>query len=178
MLRTKKSENISEYLQIGEIVNTHGIKGELRVLPLSDAPGRFAGLKEIVIEKNDHLKGRMEIENVRYIKNMAVIKMKGIDTLNDAELLKGSFISIHRDNARILGKDEYFICDILGCAVHDDGGQYIGTVKDVIRTGSNDVYVIDCGNGEGERMLPALKSVVRSISLKDKKIIADKEAVC
>lgn len=152
-----------EHLQIGEIVNTHGIKGEIKVIPLTDDPTRFENLDWIYLDK----KGILEIYNiagVKYVKNMVILKLEGIDNPDEAEALKGSFLLIDRKNAIKLPENSYFICDLIGMQVQDDNGVVLGKLNNILQTGSNDVYVVRKENGS-EILIPALKSVVREVSI-------------
>jgi 16S rRNA processing protein RimM len=155
--------NMYEYLQIGRIVNTHGIKGEVKVVPLTDDPERFGELEWLYLDKN----GRNEkiyITGVKYFKNFVILKFNDIDTIEAAEALKGIFLLIDRKNAVKLPKDSFFICDLIGSTIYDEEGKLLGKLVDVLKTGSNDVFVIKDDNGS-EIFLPALKSVVKEISV-------------
>jgi 16S rRNA processing protein RimM len=158
-----------KYLEVGRIVNTHGVKGEVKVIPLTDNPKRFLNLKWVFIDKNMVLE-KYNIEKVKFYKGMVLIKFKGINDMTDAEALKGMFLKVDRENAVRLPDDSFFICDIVGCEVFEEDGSRLGTLKDVLKTGSNDVYVILRENGK-EIYLPALKSVVKSVSISNKKMI-------
>lgn len=154
-----------EYLQIGEIVNTHGIKGEVKVLPLTDDPGRFNVLKWAYLDRGGNLE-KLKIQGVKHSKSAVILKFAGIDTVEAAEALKGSFLQVDRKNAVKLPDDSYFICDIIGSSVQDMSGAVLGTLEDVLQTGSNDVYVVR-KDGGGQLLLPALKSVIREISVEN-----------
>ncbi len=156
-----------EYLQIGKIVNTHGIKGEMKVIPLTDDPRRFDDLDWAFIEKDGMQKCR--IESVKYFKGSVIIKIDGIDTPEDAAAYREHYLLVDRENAVKLPEDTFFVCDILGSKVFDENGRDLGELKDVIQTGSNDVYVVKGDLGK-EILIPALKSVVRGISLDQKRI--------
>lgn len=157
-----------EYLQIGKIVNTHGIKGELKLIPLTDDPNRFDALKWVYIEKD----GRMDkhtIQQVKYTKGSVIIKLSGIDSPDEANQYRDCFLLVDRENAVKLPEDSFFICDIMGCSVFDEKGALLGELADVLQTGSNDVYIVRNASGK-EILLPALKSVVRSISPEHRRI--------
>ena len=159
-----------EYLSIGQIVNTHGIKGEVKVFPLTDDASRFDKLKEIYIESKDELV-KYQIESTKHLKNTVVLKLKGIDTMNDSELLRNLYIKVGRWDAVRLPKDSFFICDIIESEVFDIHGELLGKLKDVLQTGYNDVYVVK--DDKREVLIPALKTVVKEIDLQNKKIIVD-----
>lgn len=154
-----------DYLQIGEIVNTHGVRGEVKVLPLTDSQDRFDALKWVYLDSNGSLK-KQDIEGVKHIKGTVILKLKGIDSVEAAEALKGFFLLVDRENAVSLPSGSYFICDILGSDVRDLSGVSLGKLTEVLHTGSNDVYVVKDGEGR-ELLLPALKSVIREVSVEE-----------
>jgi 16S rRNA processing protein RimM len=156
-----------EYLQIGKIVNIHGIKGEIKLIPLTDDPRRFDELDWVYIEKDGLLKHR--IESVKYFKGSVILKLEGIDTPEAAAAYRDDFLLVDRANAVKLPEDSFFVCDILGSRVFDENGTEIGELLDVLQTGSNDVYVVKGESGK-EILIPALKSVVRNISPEQKRI--------
>lgn len=158
-----------KYLRIGIIVNTQGIKGEVRVMPLTEKIERFTLLKYVYLDDDKLIK--MDIEHVRYHKNFVLMKFKGIDSMNDAEKLKNTYILVDRENAIKLPEGSYFVCDLIGLDVVDVNGEVIGKVADVLSTGSNDVYVVK--KDEKEILIPALKSVVKSIDLKSNRITVE-----
>ncbi|NLH96196.1 MAG: 16S rRNA processing protein RimM [Clostridiaceae bacterium] len=150
-----------EYLQVGRIVNTHGVRGEVKLMPLTDDPSRFDDLEWVFIE-NDGVMTRYEIQSVKYFKGMVIVKLAGIDDPETAAALKGCFALVDRVNAVRLPEGSYFICDIIGCSVFDENGALLGKVSEVLQTGSNDVYVVRDESGR-EVLIPALKSVVRNV---------------
>ena len=153
---------MQELLQVGTIIKTHGIRGDVKVYPLTDDVNRFKELKEVILEPDkDNL--TLEIEGVKFFKNLVILKFKGIDNINDIEMhvKKGLFVT--RDNAVELEDDEYFVADLIGLNVVTDDGEDFGTVKDVLHTGANDVYVID-HNGK-EVLVPAIKECILDISI-------------
>ncbi|MDF2840515.1 MAG: rRNA processing protein RimM [Clostridia bacterium] len=159
-----------EYLSIGQIVNTQGVRGEIKVYPLTDDASRFNKLKEVYVES----KGEMikyQIESTKHLKNTVILKLKGVDTMNDAEKLRDLYLKVGRWDAVRLPKDAFFICDIVDSEVYDIHGVLLGKLYDVLETGANDVYVVKT---EGKDILiPALKQVVKEINLQTKKIIVD-----
>ena len=160
---------IEEYLEVGKIVNTHGLKGEIKVIPLTDDPKRFLKLKKVYIDKVSSIE-KVEIEDVKFQKTTVILKLKGIDDLNSAESLKELFLKVDRQDAIKLPKDSFFVCDLIGCEVFDDMGKSLGILKEVLKTGSNDVYSVG-REQEKEILIPALKTVVKEILIKDRKII-------
>jgi len=157
-----------KHLQIGKIVNTHGVRGDVKVIPLTDDPKRFDDLEWVFIEKNSVLK-KHYVKDVKYTKGFVLLKLSDIDTVEAAEQLRDCFVLVDRENAVKLPEDTYFICDIIGSAVYDENGDKLGELTDVLKTGSNDVYVVKRDSGK-ELLLPALKSVVTSVSIENKRI--------
>lgn len=152
---------MEQMFTIGKIVNTHGVKGEVRVLPSTDDVKRFGKLKEVKVENRTMT--TYEIETVRYHKNFVLLKFKGIDTMNEAELLKNSLLKIDRKDALPLKKDEYYQCDLYGLRVMTDIGRDLGKLTDILMTGSNDVYVVR--NEEKEILIPAIKQCILKVDL-------------
>ena len=160
---------MTQHLDIGKIANTHGIKGELKIIPLTDDPSRFEDIDWLYIEINNSLQ-KYNIESVKYLKSLIVLKFKEINDMSEAEKLKGCFLKIDRKYAIKLPEDTYFICDLIGCTVIDENDFELGILKDIIKTGSNDVYIIKT-KGKKDLLIPVLKSVVKEISIENKKII-------
>jgi 16S rRNA processing protein RimM len=159
-----------EYLSIGQIVNTQGVKGEVKVFPLTNDPKRFDKLKEVFIESKDDLV-KYQVESSKHLKNTVILKLKGVDTMNDAEKLRDLYVKVGRWDAVRLSKDSFFICDIVESEVFDIHGVLLGKLVDVMQTGANDVYVVK--DDKREILIPALKTVVKEINLQNKKIIVD-----
>ena len=159
-----------EYLSIGQIINTHGLRGEVKVYPLTDDISRFEKLKEAYVEENDGLV-KYKVESVKFLSSTVAVKLKGIDSEEAANKLRGFYIKVDRKSAVKLPKDTYFICDLIDLEVYDEKGLLIGTIKDVLQTGSNDVYVIQSSGKD--ILIPALKDIVKKIDLENKKILVE-----
>jgi 16S rRNA processing protein RimM len=159
-----------EYLSIGQIINIHGFRGEVKVYPLTNEISRFNKLKEVYIEENSQLV-KYEVERVKFLSNTVVMKLKGIETEEAAKKLRNFYVKVDRKSAVKLPKHTYFICDLIDLEVYDVKGTLLGKVRDVIQTGSNDVYVV--GNSGKDILIPALKDVVKEVDLWNKKIIVD-----
>lgn len=160
---------MKEYFEIGQIVNTSGLKGFVKVKPFTDDITRFKKLKTIYILINKELQ-EFTIEDVKYVKNMVLLKLKGIDTIDEAERYRNFYIQINKKDAPKLEKDSYFIADIEECKVYEqDTNKYLGIVTEVFPTGSNDVYVVKSEDGR-EILIPAIKSVIKEVDIDNKKI--------
>lgn len=149
-------------LRIGKIGKTHGIHGELRINSLTDFPERFAGMTQVYV--NDAL---MDIKTVRYQNDTVLMSFKGFDTREAAAALTGRYLLVNREDAVELEEGEYYTIDIIGLEVYDkETGNHLGTVTDVLSTGSNDVYVTKpIEKGRQDILIPALKSVVSEINI-------------
>ena len=160
---------MEEYLEIGQIVNTSGLKGFLKVIPLTDDITRFEDLKTVYIQEKKDLV-EFKIQEVKYSKNMVLLKLEGIDDIGEAEKFKNFYIKINRKDAVELEEDSYFIVDIIGCKVFTDENEFLGNVIDVFQTGSNDVYTVK-NNEDKEILLPAIEDVIKDIDIANKKIV-------
>lgn len=160
---------MKEYLEIGQIVNTNGIKGFLKIKPLTDDVTRFEKLKTVYIQKNKELL-LFNIQEVKYNNSMVLLKLEGIDDINEAENFKNSYIKIAREYAVELEKNSYFIVDIIDCEVFTDENEYLGKVVDVFKTGSNDVYTVKTMEKK-EILIPAIQDVIKNIDIENKKIV-------
>ncbi len=160
---------MQKYFEVGQIVNTFGVKGILKVKPFTDDANRFEELKKVYICKKEKLE-EVEIEEVKYHKDMVLLKVKGIDDMNEAEKVKGLYLKIDRKNAKKLPKDTYFIADLLGLEVYSDREELLGKVDDIFRTGANDVYVVKDEKGK-QLLLPSIPEVIKEIDLEKEKII-------
>ncbi|NBI92558.1 16S rRNA processing protein RimM [Lachnospiraceae bacterium] len=154
---------MEEKLRVGVISSTHGIRGEVKVFPTTDNPERFRKIKEVILDMGkDEIV--LEIEGVKFFKKFAILKFKGIDNINDVEKYKGGELYVTRKNAPKLGKDEYFIADLLGMDVTEDTGRKLGKVKDIIETGANDVYVVEMENKK-ELLIPAIRQCILKVDI-------------
>ena len=158
-----------EYFEIGQIVNTFGIKGFVKVNPFTDDLERFNELKSIFVVKNKELID-MEIEEVKFHKHLVLIKFKGIEDINIAEKYKGCYLKIKREDARKLPKDTYFIADLIGIKVYDEEGNLLGKVDDIYNNKVHDIYVVKDDLGK-QILLPSTKEVIKQIDVDEDKIV-------
>lgn len=156
----RQMENL---LRVGVISSTHGVKGEVKVYPTTDDPGRFNDLKKVLLDTGRE-QMELEIQGVKFFKNMVILKFKGYDSIDDIEKYKGKDLLITRDQAVELGPDENFIVDLIGLSVITEDGEEFGTLTDVIKTGANDVYEVKTKDGK-EVLLPAIKDCVLKVDL-------------
>lgn len=157
-----------EYFEIGQIVNHFGIKGMVKVNPFTDDISQFEKLKSILLVKDGKL-SEVEIEETKYSKNQVLLKLKGIDTVEEAEKYRGCYLKIARSNSKKLPKDTYFIADLLGLTVYTDENILLGKVDDIYNSGANDIYVIKSEDGK-QILLPGTKEVIKQIDLEQERI--------
>ena len=160
---------MTKYLEIGQIVNTFGIKGMVKVKPFSENLKRFDELKKVYIE-NKKVRKEYEIEEVKYHKDMVLIKFKGVDNPEEAELLRTSYLVVDRKTQEPLEEGTYYVVDMLGLEVYTDEGELLGNLEDIFNTGSNDIYVVKNELGK-QILLPAIADVIKNIDMENKKII-------
>lgn len=148
-----------EYLEAGKIVTTHGIRGEVKIMPYTDSPELLCEFDRLFIGKD---KAEIYIENSRVAKNMVIAKIEGIDTVESAEKYRNKILFMQRDDLE-LDDDTYFIQDLIDMEVRDaDSGFVYGKITDVLQNGANDVYVIQ---GDREYLVPAIPDVVISTDI-------------
>ena len=151
---------MKEILRVGKIVNTHGLKGEVKVIPLTDDPKRYNELEFVLIDGV-----KRNIESCKYQKDRVIVKVEGINSIEEAEKYKNKYMEIPREYAVPLEDDTYYIGDIIGCRVYDTEGKDLGEVYDVIQTKNNDVYWI---KKPKELLIPVLLDIVIDIDVESK----------
>lgn len=159
---------MEELLQVGVISSTHGVRGEVKVFPTTDDINRFKKLKQVILDTGRE-KLILEVQGVKFFKQFAILKFKGIDNINDIEKYKGKSLFVDREHAVKLRKDEYFIADMIGLDVYTEEDTFFGVLKDVIETGANDVYVIS-SKEHGEVLVPAIKQCILNVDIENGKM--------
>ena len=160
---------MQKYFEVGQIVNTFGINGTVKVKPFTDEIERFEELKNVLIDKNNKLI-KCEIENVKYQKQMVLLKFKGLANINQAEQYKGCYLKIERKYAKKLPEGTYFIADLIGLNVFTEDGKLLGYLEDIYNAGSSDIYVVKTELGK-QVLLPSIKEVIKQVDLENEKII-------
>ncbi|WP_334136886.1 ribosome maturation factor RimM [Muricomes intestini] len=155
---------MEQFLQVGIISSTHGIRGEVKVFPTTDDAVRFKKLKKVILNAGKE-QIPLEIENVKFFKQFVILKFKGIDNINDIEKYKGKSLFVDRENAVKLEKDEYYIADLIGMQVFTEEGR-LGVLKDVLETGVNEVYVVD-SDKYGEVLIPAIQQCILDVNVQE-----------
>lgn len=160
---------MEDILQVGAVANTHGLRGEVKVFPTTDDPARYRVLKEVIVDmKKQRL--TLEIEGVRFFKHMVIVKFRGIDDIDEAGKYKGAKLYVTRENAVELGEGEHFVADLIGLRVETEDGETLGTLRNVLQTGANDVYEIQPEEGK-DLLVPVIKECVREIDIDGGRIV-------
>lgn len=154
---------MEDLLKVGVITTTHGVRGEVKVYPTTDSAERFLDLDYVLLDTGKELR-ELEIQNVKFYKNLAILKFKEFNNINDIEMYKGKDLWIRREDAQELDEDEYYIADLLGMKVILEDGTEFGTLKDVMETGANDVYIVETKAGE-EVLLPAIADCILDVNI-------------
>lgn len=158
-----------EYLKIGLILKPQGIRGEIKVLPLTDNPQRFIGLKQAFLSEG---KKPVRIMGARVGKDAVYLFLERIYDCTAAEGLRGEYIYIDREHAVKLPEGRYFIADLIGCEAVGLDNQRLGTLKEVLQPGANDVYIIQKPDGS-ELLVPVVEAFIKDIDIQARKIIID-----
>ncbi|MFD1135382.1 ribosome maturation factor RimM [Paenibacillus urinalis] len=160
---------MSQFFNVGKIVNTHGIRGELKVLPLTDFPEeRFAKGSKLVIDTGE---GQLPVtvESARLHKNMFVVRLNDFTNINEVEKYKGMMLKVSAEYQTELSEDEFYFHQIVGCEVVTDEGEALGTIKEILTPGANDVWVVKANNGK-EILLPYIDDVILHVDVVNQKV--------
>lgn len=159
-----------EYVVIGKIINTHGIKGDLKIYPYTEDIERFSNLENVYIGKD---KKKFEVDRVKYHKEMVLLKLKEFDNINEVIHFKDELLYIDEKNTVKLPKNNYFIHDLIDCKVYDMDENYIGYIEDVLQNSGNDIYLVKNKAKDKEYLIPAVTSFIKKIDIPGKKISID-----
>jgi 16S rRNA processing protein RimM len=159
-----------DYTIIGKIINTHGVKGELKIYPMTGDVDRFLNLENIYIGED---KKSLTVEKARFHKSFIIIKLKEYDNINEVLIYKEEYIYVDDEDKLILPEDSYFIEDLIDCKVFDLDNIEIGHIKDIIHTNKDDVYVIKSSFDDKEYLIPAVKEFIKQIDIKSNLVIID-----
>ena len=154
---------MEDFLQVGVITATHGIRGEVKVFPTTDDPERYLDLETVYLDTGREKK-LLTISSVKFFKQFVILKFKEFDNINDVEPFRKKSLLVTREQAVPLEEDEYFIADLIGLRVITDEDKVLGELTDVLETGANDVYQVTDENGK-EILLPAIKDCILSVDL-------------
>ena len=154
---------MNDILQVGAVTSTHGLAGEVKVFPTTDDVKRFKKLKHVLLDTGKELLP-LEIIQVKFFKQMVILKFKGYDKIEDVMGFKGKNLFVTRENAVKLKKNEYFIADLIGMKVYTEDESYLGVLKDVLATGANDVYEVKMENGK-DVLIPAIRQCILDVDV-------------
>ena len=160
---------MTDRLKVGIVTSVHGIKGEVKVFPTTDDSKRFRKLKQVYLDTGKEMLP-LEIEGVKFFKQMVILKLKEINDMDQANLYRNKDILIDREHAVPLKKDEFFICDLIGLSCVSDEGEELGELVEVLKTGANDVFEIKKPDGD-TFLVPYIDDCVKQISLEEKYIL-------
>ncbi|MFZ3170461.1 MAG: ribosome maturation factor RimM [Carboxydocellales bacterium] len=162
---------MEKLFNIGKIVNAHGIKGELRVLPLTDFPERFFTMDQVLVNRDGKL-DTYKIQSVREARNLLLIKFAGIEDMNSALLLKNALLQITQDQLAKLPEHTYFVHQLEGLEVFTVEGTNLGKIHQVLTTGANDVWVVRDAAAQ-EILIPAIKQVVKAVDIAGGQVVVE-----
>lgn len=160
---------MDDLLQVGAIATSHGIHGEAKVFPMTDDVSRFKKIKEIYLDTGVGMR-KVHVTGCRFFKQMVILKFEEFRTPEEIDALRRRGLYVERKDAVPLEQDEYFIADLLNLTVQQEDGRILGTLRQVIQTGANDVYVVETVNG-GEVLLPAIKDCIREVLPEEKRMV-------
>ena len=155
-------------LEVGQIVNTYGINGFVKVIPLVDNNNQFKDFKVLYIQEKKNLK-ELHIEEVKFSKNLILLKFEGIDTIEQAEELRNIYLQAKRSDIK-LEEGAHFIVDLIGLEIYTEEGEFLGKLKEVLQPGANDVYVVE-DKSKKEILLPAIPDVIKKIDIEGNKVV-------
>jgi len=166
---------MEDFLRIGVITTTHGIHGEVKVFPTTDSAERFLEVKDVILQK-ENKKINTQITEVRFFKNLAIVKFECFGSPEEARLYSQADVMIARKDAQPLEEGEYYIADLIGCTVFDEEKNVLGILKDVLQTGANDVYIVETGkkNEKGqpeELLIPVIKQCILNVDIEKNEIL-------
>ncbi len=155
------------YLEMGKITNTHGVRGEIRAQSWGDFSDDLVDFDYFYVGSE---KKKLEVEYSKPHKELVIIKFVGVDTCEKGEALKNATLYMAKDEIEELDDGNYYIVDIIGITAFLEDGTTLGIVKDIIKTGANDVFVIEC-EGKKEVLIPFIESCVKEVDIKNKKCV-------
>lgn len=165
---------LSPYLIVGEILKPQGVRGEIKVRPITNDPDRFWDLERVYLKQGERYEARA-MRCTRVHDDFAYVTLEGVNDRNGAEALRGTLLYVRREEAVALSEDENFICDLIGCVAYDKKGERIGKLREVLQPGANDVYIFD--TARGEMLLPALRRVVLEVDVQNARMVLDEDVL-
>jgi len=161
---------VEPFIIVGRIVRPHGIRGEVKVAPLSDWPERFKDFHSLYLESEGNAK-RVEVEGRRVRGNQVILKLSGVNDREGAESLRGVLLKVREETCPPLPEDTHYVFDLVGLEVKTTGGERVGSVVDVLQMPAHDVYVVDARGGEV--LIPAVKTFIKRVDIEDGVIVIE-----
>ena len=157
---------MEQYFRVGVITSAHGIRGGVKVFPVTEDPRRFLKIKEVLFSRPDseEIVGSYKLRRVAFQNNMVLLEFEGVDNRNHAELLKNQQLWVRREDALPLAENEYYLADVMGMQVISDEGEELGKVADILETGSNNVFQVEKA-GEKPLLIPPIPECILNIDL-------------
>ena len=159
---------MKEYLELGQIVNVRGLKGEVKLNSFAEDDAVFETLKTVFLKRKNEMIEK-QIEKVGYTKNQVVLKFKDCNSIDEAEALRNTYLLVKREDLDELPEGVYYLADLIGLDVYTDEGELLGKVDDIYSTGANDIYVVKNEEGK-EKLLPGIDEVIKNIDIDSGKI--------
>lgn len=159
---------MQDILQVGAVTSTHGLAGEVKVFPTTDDPKRFKKLKQVLLDTGNGMR-ELEVVQVKFFKNLVILKFRGCDKVEDVEGFRGKSLYVTREHAVKLKKNEYFIADLIGMKVFLEDGSYLGCLAEVLQTGANDVYEVHMEDGR-EALIPAIRQCILDVDVETERM--------
>ncbi len=163
---------MNKLLRTGRIVRAHGVRGSVKVIPMTDDPHRFLGMRSAFLETEEGFRPIL-VKEAKLLNDGAVLTISGIESREEADRLRDAYVCVDRENAAPLSEGRYYIADLIGCTCVDTEGREYGKITEVRETPANDVYVI----GDGVLIIPALKKLFESIDPEEGRIVVRAEVL-
>ncbi|MFD2760366.1 ribosome maturation factor RimM [Lentibacillus juripiscarius] len=163
---------MTQTFNVGKIVNTHGVRGEVKVKRITDFDDRFAIGNRLILEKENGQALELEVDGHRIHKGFDLIQFKDYDNINDVERFKGQFLKISEDQLTELSEDEFYYHEIIGCSVYLTNGSYLGSIKEILSPGANDVWVVEREKGK-DVLIPYIEEVVKEVDVSAEKVVIE-----
>lgn len=165
---------MSDVLRIGYVLKPQGVRGELKIEPLTDDPNRFSDLDEVILMDRKGNESVFTIEKCAVRQGFAYLVLAGLSNRDQVENLRSAYVCIPREKAIQLPQGHHFICDLIGCEVQLDNGETLGVLKEILQHGAADVYRV---KGKRSCMFPALKRLIQSEDIENKQIVVDRHVL-
>lgn len=160
---------MKEYLELGQIVNVKGLKGEVKLNSFAEDSTVFERLSKVFLKQKNEITEK-QIEKVGYNKNQVILKFKDCNSIDEAEALRNTYLLVKRTDLDDLPEGVYYIADLIGLDVYTDENEFLGKVDDIYSTGANDIYVVKDEMGK-QKLLPGIDDVIKNIDIETGKII-------